>query len=297
MKLIKQPKPGPISGISGTPPWRATPVYPYFSSHATQEPKMDETPPLLTMEGQVARITLNRPRYKNRIQTEDISLLNAFFARLAADRAVRVVIITGAGAEIFSAGFDLNALAAGAVGGAADGPGGFGAMVDALERLPQPTIARLNGSIYGGATDLALACDFRIGTAGVEAAMPAARLGLHYYKSGIFRYLSRLGLDNAKRMFLTAERIRAPELLRIGFLTQIAEAEYFDETVDSLAATIAANAPLAVQGVKLSLNELARHAWNDAAFTARATTALGSADLQEGIAAYKEKRRPDFKNQ
>jgi enoyl-CoA hydratase/carnithine racemase len=258
---------------------------------------MNETPPLLTIEGPVARITLNRPRYKNRIQSEDILLLTDFFARLDADRTVRVVIITGAGTEIFSAGFDLNALAAGAIGDAANGPGGFGAMVDALERLPQPSIARLNGSVFGGATDLALACDFRIGLPTTEAAMPAARLGLHYYKSGIFRYLSRLGLDNAKRMFLTAERIRAPELLRIGFLTEIAEPEFFDETVDSLANTLAENAPLAVQGVKLSLNELARQAWDDPAFSTRATAALASADLQEGIAAYREKRRPVFQGQ
>jgi enoyl-CoA hydratase/carnithine racemase len=255
---------------------------------------MDDMPSL-TIAGPVARITLNRPRYKNRIQSEDILLLTNFFARLATDSAVRAVIITGAGTEIFSAGFDLNALAAGAVGNAADGPGGFGAMVDALERLPQPTIARLNGSVFGGATDLALACDFRIGLPTIEAAMPAARLGLHYYKSGIFRYFSRLGADNAKRMFLTAERIRAEELLRIGFLTEIAEQEYFDETVDSLANTLAENAPLAVQGVKLALNELARLAWDESEFQSRATAALASADLQEGIAAYREKRRPAFK--
>jgi enoyl-CoA hydratase/carnithine racemase len=254
---------------------------------------MDDMPSM-TMKGQVARITLNRPRYKNRIQSEDILVLTDFFAHLAADSAVRAVIITGTGAEVFSAGFDLNALAAGAVGDAADGPGGFGTMVDALERLPQPTIARLNGSIFGGATDLALACDFRIGLPTIEAAMPAARLGLHYYKSGIVRYLSRLGVDNAKRMFLTAERIRAPELLRIGFLTEIAEAEFFDETVDALANTLADNAPLAVQGVKLSLNELARLAWDEPAFTTRAAAALASADLQEGITATREKRRPVF---
>jgi len=256
---------------------------------------MDETPPLLTIEGEVARITLNRPRYKNRIQLEDIAVLKGHFAQLAADSAVRVVIVTGAGAEIFSAGFDINALAAGAIGDAADGPGGFGAMVDALERLPQPTIARINGGMFGGATDLALACDFRIGIPGIEAAMPAVRLGLHYYKSGIFRYFSRLGLDNAKRMFLAGEHIRADRLLRMGFLTEISEPEYFDETVDSLAAIIAANAPLAVQGVKLSLNEIARHGWDEAAFTSRAEAALRSADLQEGIAAYREKRRGVFK--
>ena len=101
-------------------------------------------------------------------------------------------------------------------------------------------------------------------------------------------------MDNAKRMYLTAERIRAPELLRIGFLTEIAEAEFFDETVDALANTLADNAPLAVQGVKLSLNELARLAWDEPAFTTRAAAALASADLQEGITATREKRRPVF---
>ncbi|HQT38013.1 MAG TPA: enoyl-CoA hydratase/isomerase family protein [Acidocella sp.] len=251
--------------------------------------------PILTISGAIATITLNRPGHKNRLQPEDLAALRGIFAGLASNDAVRVVVITGAG-DHFSAGFDLNALAAGDVGNAQDGPGGFGAMVDALERLPQATIARLNGGVYGGATDMALACDFRIGIAGMAASMPAAKIGLHYYKSGILRYASRLGLDNAKRMFLTAERIFADELLRIGFLTQVVESPYFDQTVEALAATLAANAPLAVQGVKLTLNELARGAWDDAVFTARAEAALASADLQEGLSAVLQKRPPEFRN-
>ncbi len=252
--------------------------------------------PILAISEAIATITLNRPAHKNRLQPEDLAALGAMFRQLAENRAVRVVIVTGAG-DHFSAGFDLNALAAGDVGNAQDGPGGFGAMVDALERLPQATIARLNGGVYGGATDMALACDFRIGIAGMAASMPAAKIGLHYYKSGILRYASRLGLDNAKRMFLTAERIFADELLHIGFLTEVAELQYFDETVEALAATLAANAPLAVQGVKLALNELARGAWDDAIFTARAQAALASADLQEGLSAALQKRAANFKNQ
>ncbi|HQT64574.1 MAG: 3-hydroxybutyryl-CoA dehydratase [Acidocella sp. 20-57-95] len=256
---------------------------------------MEPSLPILAITGPVARVTLNRPRHKNRLQPEDLAALQAMFSGLAADKTVRVVIITGAG-DHFSAGFDLNALAAGNVGNALDGPGGFGAMVDAVERLPQATIARLNGGVYGGATDLALACDFRIGISGIAAAMPAAKIGLHYYKSGILRYASRLGLDNAKRMFLTAARLTGEELLRIGFLTELVEPQYFDEAVDALAANLAANAPLAVQGVKLALNELARGGWDEAIFTARAEAALASADLQEGLAASLQKRLADFKN-
>ncbi len=195
---------------------------------------------------------------------------------------------------MFSAGFDLNALAAGVVGSPDSGPGGFAYMVDALERLPQPSIARLAGGAYGGATDLALACDFRIGTPAVQAAMPAAKIGLHYYKSGILRYASRIGHDAAKRMFLTADRLDAAELVRIGFLTQLVAADLLDATVDALAATLAANAPLAVQGVKLALNELAAQRWDDADFAARAAAALKAKDLQEGVAAVQARRRPVF---
>jgi enoyl-CoA hydratase/carnithine racemase len=254
---------------------------------------MEDSAPKLQVAGQIARITFNRPRHKNRLQPEDIATLHEMFTRLAVDPEVRAVIITGTG-DAFSAGFDLNALAAGHVGDAESGPGNFALMVDALERLPQPSIARLSGGVYGGATDLALACDFRIGVMDMAAAMPAARIGLHYYKSGILRYASRLGHDNAKRMFLTAARLDAPELLRIGFLTQLVEPAALDETVDALAETLAGNAPLAVQGVKLALNELARQAWDEAAFTSRAAAALASDDLREGLAAVQAKRKPVF---
>src|ERR1700758_4442165 len=108
-------------------------------------------------------------------------------------------------------------------------------MVDRLEDLGVPTICRLNGGVYGGSTDLALACDFRIGVDTSEMFMPAARLGLHYYTSGIKRYVSRLGADNAKRLFLTAEKISAAEMLRIGYLTALVAPGALDAEVDRLA--------------------------------------------------------------
>jgi enoyl-CoA hydratase/carnithine racemase len=256
---------------------------------------MEMGPPVIMMEGFIARVKLRRSAYKNRLQPEDLADLREIFRELAGNPDVRVVILQSEG-DVFSAGFDLNALAAGEVGDAMDGPGGFGAMVDAIERLPQPVIARVQGGVYGGATDMVLACDFRIGVTGMAAQMPAALIGLHYYKSGILRYASRLGLDNAKRMFLTAERLNAEELLKIGFLTAIMAPEALDGEVDRLAAKLAANAPLAVQGVKLALNELAGNRWNDEIFASRAETALKSHDMQEGIAALQQKRQPNFRN-
>ena len=254
---------------------------------------MDASPPVLRIQDRVAYITLNRPHHKNRLEHDDLVELTRIFSSIAMDRDVRVVVLTGNG-DVFSAGFDLNAIAAGDVGDPVSGPGGFGLVADALECLPQATIARLNGGVYGGATDLALACDFRIGVLEMEAVMPAARLGLHYYKGGIKRYVSRLGLDNAKRMFLTAERIGAGALLEMGYLTQLVTADRLDEVVAHLAQTLAANAPLAVQGMKLSLNEFARQEWDDDVFFARAEIALKSDDLRKGVSVLLQKRKPDF---
>jgi enoyl-CoA hydratase/carnithine racemase len=163
-----------------------------------------------------------------------------------------------------------------------------------LEDLAVPTICRLNGGVYGGSTDLALACDFRIGVDTMEMFMPAARLGLHYYRSGIQRYVSRLGVDNAKMLFLTAQRIRAPEMLRIGYLTAMVPLEALDEEVDKLADILAANAPLAMAGMKRAINEFAHGKLDEAAADQRHRDSMRSAEIKEGIKAFAEKRPPKF---
>jgi len=124
--------------------------------------------------------------------------------------------------------------------------------------------------------------------------MPAARLGLHYYKSGIQRYVSRLGLDNAKRLFLTAQRIGAAEMLRIGYLTAMVPAEALDEEVDRLVAILAANAPIAIRGMKRTINEIARGRLDEEAADRRHRDSMRSAEINEGIKAFAEKRPPRF---
>ena len=167
-------------------------------------------------------------------------------------------------------------------------------MVNRLEDLAVPTICRLNGGVYGGSTDLALACDFRIGVDSCEMFMPAARLGLHYYKSGIKRYVSRLGADNARKLFLTAEKIAAPEMLRIGYLTAMAPLETLDLEVDRLAAVLAGNAPVAMAGMKRAINEFAHGRLDEAAADRRARDSMRGAEIKEGIQAFSEKRPPKF---
>jgi len=124
--------------------------------------------------------------------------------------------------------------------------------------------------------------------------MPAARLGLHYYTSGIARYVARLGVDNAKRLFLTAEKISATEMLRIGYLTSAVPAEALDEEVDRLAALLAANAPLAMRGMKRTINEFARGNLDKEASDRRHRESMRGEEIKEGIRAFSEKRRPKF---
>jgi len=124
--------------------------------------------------------------------------------------------------------------------------------------------------------------------------MPAARLGLHYYNSGISRYVSRLGVNAAKKLFLTAQKIDAAEMLRIGYLTAMVPAERLDEEVDALAATLAGNAPVAMRGMKRAINEIARGKFDEAAAEQRQRDSMRGAEIKEGVAAYKEKRRPQF---
>jgi len=253
------------------------------------------TPPVLERDGARATIRLNRPKHLNRLQPDDLDALLKLFDRIEADSAIRVLVLTGTG-RAFSAGYDLNSVAERAASAAEENSAGsaFEVVVNRLEDLAVPTICRLNGGVYGGSTDLALACDFRIGIDTGEMFMPAARLGLHYYKSGIARYVSRLGADNAKKLFLTAEKISAPEMLRIGYLTAMVPPESLDEEVDRLARLLAGNAPLAMAGMKRTINEIARGKLDEAAADRRARDSMRGAEIKEGVKAFAEKRPPKF---
>lgn len=248
-------------------------------------------PSLEVADDGVATITLRRPQHRNRLHREDLHRLREHFAALHDDPRARVLVLTGEG-EAFSAGFHIGELDA-ADNATAD-PYLFEETVDALEALPLPTVARLNGSVYGGGTDLALACDFRIGVDTLSLRMAAAGLGLHYYPSGLQRYVERLGLGAAKRLFLLAEVVPAAELLRIGYLDEAVPADRLDARVQYIVDTLAGNAPLAVRLMKLSLNEVARGRLDLPTIRRRESLCATSADLREGLAAFAARRKPQF---
>ena len=252
-------------------------------------------PPIVSVADGRALIRLNRPREHNRLEPADLALLRQAFDQIDADRSVRVLIVTGTG-KSFSSGFHIGALSDRLTGKGAEDEDrdAFERMVDRLEGLRVPTIAALNGSVYGGATDLALACDFRIGVEGMQLLMPAARLGIVYYASGIRRYVTRLGIAATKKLFLTAQPIDAAEMLRIGYLDEIVAPETLMARAEALAAILAANAPLAVAGLRRAINETAAGVLDRDALGAVRAVCAASADHAEGVRAWGEKRMPVF---
>lgn len=253
----------------------------------------DDGAPTLAIDGPVATITLRRPSQRNSLTDDDLRTLLRHCAQVDADAAVRVAVLTadtgGHARPVFSAGYHLSGL-----DGEGQGPHLFEQIPDALEALRPVTVCALNGSVYGGATDLVLACDLRLALAGCEWRMPATALGMHYYPSGLRRYVTRLGLDGAKRAFLTAQALPVEQLAALGLFEAVLPAQAFDVARDELVARVAALAPLASQTTKRSLNEIAAGDYDMSRLRAREALTQSSADFAEGRAALATRRAPRF---
>lgn len=251
------------------------------------------TPPILTIKDSVATLWINRPEKRNRLQPEDLREIIAHCQRIDADPSVRVVVLTantaGQPRPVFCAGYDV---------GGFEGEGQdtqlFEQTVEALAALRPVLIGALNGSVYGGATDMALACDLRVGLSGSEFRMPAAALGLHYYPSGLRRYVANFGINAARRAFLTARPMPVEELLDLGVLMEVADTEHFLPTVAALVADVSRLAPLAAQATKRSLSEIANGLYNAEHLYQRQAMTLQSQDFAEGRQAFAERRPPVF---
>jgi len=209
--------------------------------------------PLLQRAGDFLLLTLNRPAEHNRLDPADVDAMSALFDRIATDGSTRALVITGSGDKTFSSGYTLHAIVE-------ELDARFERMLDALEALPFTTIAALNGSAYGGATDLALCCDLRIGSPDLKMFMPAAKFGMHYYPGGLRRYVTRLGLPAASKLMLTAATIEADEMLRIGFLSELAPREELAARVDACLDDVARTEPKVVAQMKGHLHAIAHAA-------------------------------------
>ena len=252
--------------------------------------------PVLHVHDGVATITLNRPAHRNRLENEDLRTLLAHFEVVNHNLDVRVLVLTantdGQPRPVFCAGYDIGGFSEADPHAVA-----FEQVPDALAAMRPITICALNGSVYGGATDLVLACDLRLGLQGAEWRMPAAALGLHYYPSGLQRYLRLFGESAAKRAFLTARTFNTAQLAQLGIFEEFVAADDWRLTLDALIQEVNSLAPLAAQGTKKSLSELAAGHVDVQALAARQHVTKQSADFAEGRKAFLERRKPVFTGQ
>lgn len=235
-----------------------------------------------------ASITFCRPERHNALEILDLDALDAALISLSIREDVRVLLLKAEG-KSFCSGVDLGAIAG---RDWRDNP--LERVADRLEAAPFPTLCVLQGGVYGGGTDLALACDFRLGVEGMRCFIPPAKLGIQYHPHGLRRAVTRLGLGPAKRLFLAGETFDDAEMLRTNFLDWLVSRDNLAARTEELANAIAGLAPQAVRGMKQSLNEIANGLLDERAARDRAATSFQTEDFQEGRLAMKEKRPPKF---
>jgi enoyl-CoA hydratase/carnithine racemase len=240
------------------------------------------------IDGAVGRITLNAPRSHIALDQAAIREITRLLGEWAGRDDLRAVVLTGRG-KSFCAGAAL-----GEVGAADWSDNPLTRLGDAIEDFPAPVLAGLNGGVYGGGVEIALACDFRIGVTGMRAFVPPARLGIHYEPAGIARSLDRLGAQTTRRMFLLAETFEADALLAAGFLDHLVPPDALEARLAEMSDTLCGHAPLAVRGMKRTIVELSRNTLDADAARRRIAACFASTDHAEGLAAQRERRPPVF---
>jgi enoyl-CoA hydratase len=258
------------------------------------------TPDLTTLhyslEGAVATITLNRPEVLHALNSTMFDELERLFTTLAADPAVRVVILTGSGDRAFAAGADIRALTeTDATTGLAASQRGhqvFALIQSHLERAGKPVLAAINGVALGGGCELALACTLRIASDKARLGLPEAKLGLIPGYGGTQRLPRLIGRSAALRLMLSAQPVDAAEALRLGLVDEVVPAADLLPRTRALAETIAALAPLAIAGVLEAVDRgegkpLPEALQTEAEIFGRL---CATADKQEGLTAFLAKR-------
>ncbi len=245
----------------------------------------------------VATITINRPERRNALSWDVIGEMRARLADARTDDAVRVVVITGSGDKAFCAGADLGTMADGASFlDLHDGRGGLAQLFQEMWALGKPTIARVHGYALAGGFGLALACDLVIAADNAQFGTPEIDVGLWPYMITVPLTRS-MPPKKALELMLTGRRVDAAEADRVGFVTRVVPVAELDNAVAELAATLEAKSPAIVKLGRDSFYDV----WDRAAAEALAllhpllTLTTLTDDAKEGIAAFAEKRPPQWR--
>lgn len=252
----------------------------------------------------VARITLNRPAAMNAYSFTMCLELQAAIARYRDDDALRALILTGAGGRAFCTGGDISGddpdhsarVAGQPMGHGREMREGMQAVVLALRGLDKPTLAVIRGYAVAGGLALALACDFRFAAAGARLGDTSNKVGLLPDEGGAWLFPRAMGLDRALRMTLLSEIYDAARAERLGLVTEVFEEEALDAAALTFCQALATRAPLAVRLSKMMMARAGQISLEASLQDAQMAVMITnpSADVREGVAAFRDKRPPRF---
>jgi enoyl-CoA hydratase len=260
---------------------------------ATKTDKM-----LSRKEGGVGYLIFNNPERHNAVSLDMWEAASGFLDEFKNDKAIRVVVVTGAGGKAFISGADISKFEK--ERSTQEGIDRYNAAVDqannAFYSFPKPTIAMIRGYCIGGGVGLALCCDMRICTDASKFAVPAAKLALGYRYDGLKKLVDLVGPSYAKEIFFTARQFTAAEAQQMGLVNRVVPDGELESYVKNYAETIAGNAPLTVDSVKFIVGQvLADESQRDLkACDDMVQACFVSKDYTEGRKAFMEKRKPNF---
>jgi enoyl-CoA hydratase/carnithine racemase len=248
----------------------------------------------------VVRLRISNPDRRNALDHEILDALAETLPRLDQGIETRCLLITGA-PPVFSAGYDIASIPSETFERDAEAlvAHPFHAAMEALSNHPWPTVAAINGHCIGGGLELAITCDMRVCAAGAQLGMPPVKLGLVYSHTGLRKFLDTIGLARTKELFLTGRNFEATRAAEIGLVHEVVEVDRLETVTIELAAEIAANAPLSMRGNKSAIDLLAASPTisqqQEAGLIALRESCFASEDFREGIRAFAEKRKPEWK--
>jgi methylmalonyl-CoA decarboxylase len=255
---------------------------------------------LTETQGAIGTIVINHPEKRNALSEALIHDITAELDRLRALKIRAVVLRAPAGTKIWSAGHDISELAH-----RGRDPLGWAdslrILVRAIQDCPAPVIALIEGGVWGGGCEVAMACDILVTTPDATFAITPAKLGVPYNLSGVLTLMNMIPLPVAREMLFTARPIPARQALNLGIINHIKPAEEIDAFVYTLAGQIVANSPLSIAVMKEELRLLASaHAVSPDLFEriqGLRRIVYDSYDYHEGLSAFREKRKPEFKGE